>query len=100
MHLDQLPDEDSRARIVFGPVALGIGQGGADEIIHELELAANRDTQLGKLGLFGGFWFRSELRHPDRVPNQWLDAKACESVRAGCPFRAATPGFAEGPLRE
>ena len=97
VHLDQLPDEDPRARVRFGPVAVGIGQGGADQIIHELELTANRDAQPGKLGLLGGFWFRSELRHPDCVPNQWLDAKVCMSVRAGCPFRAATPGFAEGP---
>ena len=97
VHLDKLPDEDPRAGIAFGLVAVGIGQGGADQIIHELELTANRNTQPGKLGLLGGFWFRSELRHPDCVPNQRLDARFCKSVRAGCPFRAATPGFAEGP---
>ena len=50
MHLDELPDEDPRAGVVFGLVALGIGQGGADQIIHELELAANRDAEPGKLG--------------------------------------------------
>ena len=97
MHFYQLPDEDSRARVVFGLVQrLGIGQGGSDQIIHELELTADGDAQLGKLGLLGGLCFRRELRHPNCVPNQRQDAKLCKSVRAGCPFRAATPGFAEG----
>ena len=50
VHLDELPDEDSRARVVFGPVAVGIGQGRADQIIHELELTANRDSTAWRAG--------------------------------------------------
>ena len=57
VHLDELPDEDPRARVVFGLVALGVRQGSPDQIIHELELAANRDAEPGKLGLFRGFRF-------------------------------------------
>ncbi len=57
VHLDELADEDTRARVGLGLVALGIRQGGPDQVIHELELAANRDAQPGKLGLFGGFRF-------------------------------------------
>ena len=57
MHLDELPDEYLCARVGFRLVALGVGDGGADQIIHELELAADRDAELGKLGLFGGFCF-------------------------------------------
>ena len=56
MHLDQLPDEDPRAGIRLVPVALGVGHGGADQVIHELELAANGDAELGKLGGFR--WIR------------------------------------------
>ena len=57
VHLDELPDEDPRAGVGLVLVALGVGHGGADEVIHELELAADRDAELGKLGLFGGFRF-------------------------------------------
>src|SRR5262249_33222996 len=74
-------------RVIFGLVAVGIGQGGADQIVHELKLTANRNAQPGKLGLLGGFWFRSELRHPDCVPIQRLDAK----ILQGRPCRVSVP---------
>ena len=49
MHLDELPDEDPRARVALVLITLGIGQGSADEVIHELELTANRNAEPGKL---------------------------------------------------
>ena len=51
VHLDELPDEDPRAGIGLVPVPLGVRHGGADQVIHELELAADSDAELGKLGL-------------------------------------------------
>ncbi len=42
VHLDQLLDEDTRARVGLVLKAIGVRDRGANEIIHELELAANR----------------------------------------------------------
>ena len=61
MHLDELADEDPRAGVGLVLVALGVGHGGADQVIHELELAADRDAEPGKLGLPGGLGCGCEL---------------------------------------
>ena len=64
--------------------AIGVCDRGADEIIHELELAANRHRKAGQLGLFGGFRGYRELRHPDRVSGpRGRTLEPSFSVRAG-----------------
>jgi hypothetical protein len=57
MHLDELPDEYPRAGVVLAFKALCIGQGGANEVIHELKFTAQRDAKPGKLDLLRSVWF-------------------------------------------
>jgi hypothetical protein len=40
VHLDELPDENPRAGVALAVIALSVGQGGANEVIHELKLTA------------------------------------------------------------
>jgi hypothetical protein len=57
MHLDKLPDENPRAGVVLAFESLSIGQGGSNEVIHELKFTAQRDAKPGKLDLLRGVWF-------------------------------------------
>ena len=50
VHLDQLLDEDAGARIGLVLEPLDVGHRGADQVIHELELAADRRREPGELG--------------------------------------------------
>ena len=84
VHLDELPDEDPRARVGLVLEPLDVGHGGADEVIHELELAADRDAEPGELGRSVDFRCCGELGHPYRVSGPWgRTPEPSISVRAG-----------------
>src|SRR5262249_36892137 len=52
--LDELLDEDAGARIGFILEPLDIGDRGADQVVHELKLAADRSRQSAQLGMICG----------------------------------------------
>ena len=51
----ELPDEDPRPGVGLVLESLDVGDGGADEVVHELELAPDRDAELGQLSAVGSF---------------------------------------------
>ena len=53
VHLDELAQEDLRAGVGFAPEPLDVGDGGADQVVHELELAPDRRAELFELGGLG-----------------------------------------------
>ena len=59
VHLDQLPDEDPRAGVCLVLEAVDVGDRGADEVVHELELAPDRHAEFFELALVGN---RAEMR--------------------------------------
>ena len=48
MHLDQLADENPRARVSLIVIPVDIGHSGTHEVIHELKLTSYRGTELFK----------------------------------------------------
>src|SRR5262249_53357637 len=56
VHLDELLDEDASARIGFILEPLDIGDRRADQVVHELKLAADRSRQSAQLGMICGLW--------------------------------------------
>ena len=84
VHLDELPDEDAGARIGLVLEPLHVGHRGANEIVHELELAANRGGEPGELSAIRAFRCCGELGHPVRVSGPWgRTPEPGVSVRAG-----------------
>lgn len=46
VHLDELANEDPRPRVILVSMTFDVGHGGPDEIIHELQLTADRRAEL------------------------------------------------------
>ena len=55
MHLDELPEEVPGAGIGLRLEPVDVGDGGADEVVHELELAPDRGCRARSI------WARSTL---------------------------------------
>src|SRR5262249_40801491 len=87
-------------------IAFGVGHGGPDQVIHELELAADRHAELGKLRRVGRVGFCCELGHPFLIsPPERLGRTPSSAGRPGRVVVAfpSVPGFpsfqsAPGPV--
>ena len=53
MHLDELAEEDPRAGVLLALEPVDVGDGGADQVVHELELAADRGAEFVELVAVG-----------------------------------------------